>query len=358
MTDWYYTVSMHVGIDSRFGGTLSGLGSYTRALVTHLLRRTDPIRYTLFVRSTDEAWVRSLIGSPTHYQLLTTHYPHYSLSEQTLFPLILRRSGIDLLFSLHFNVPLACPVPFVATIHDLILHRYPNEAPLWKRMAYRAVLRHTVTRARALIAVSRFVAGEIRETYGQNVASKVTVIPEGVHERFVRRSENEKEEVRQRYGIQRPFFLYVGNAKEHKNVWMLMAAFQKLHAPGKSLVLVMSGREAERLRFGDGIQHLSSVPLDDLPALYSAAEAFVTASLYEGFCLPIAEARACGCPVIALNIGVMPEVVGKECALVEATEEALTQAMKSPPLSSPGLQRRRWEEVAEETARLLMAQSS
>lgn len=350
---------MHIGIDCRFGGTLAGLGSYTRALVTHLLRREDPIRYTLFVQSMDEPWLRALTGSPTPYFLRPTTYAHYSFAEQTLFPLTIRRSGIDLLFSLHFNVPLACPVPFVATIHDLILHRYPNEAPLWKRAAYRAVMRHTVTQARALITVSQFVAGEVRETYGQSVASTMTVIPEGVEASFFRRTEREQEEVLRKYRIRKPFFLYVGNAKEHKNVPMLVAAFRKLHVPGRSLVLVTAGREAERLELGEGVQRLSSVATEDLPALYSAAAAFVTASLYEGFCLPVAEARACFCPVIALQVGVMPEVVGRGGVLVEPTVEALASAFASPlPSPSPPWQRR-FEAVAEETAQcLLRVQSS
>ena len=349
---------LHIGIDCRFGGTLSGLGSYTRALVTHILRRNDPIRYVLFVRSADEEWIRGLQGAPTTYRLQPTAHAHYSVSEQTLFPLAIRRSGIDLFFSLHFNVPLVCPVPFVATIHDLILHRYPNEAPRWKRMAYRSVMRHTVTHARALIAVSRFVAGEIVETYGQYVASQVTVIPEAVDSRFSRRSDREQEEVLLKYNIRKPFFFSVGNAKEHKNVRMLMTAFKNLHAPEKTLILVTSGREADLLEYGQGIRRLSSIPEEDLPALYSAAEAFVTASLYEGFCLPIAEARACGCPIIALNIGVMPEVIGGDGVLVEATTEALTRALRSPLPPSRGGGRRRWEMVAEETAqRLLTARS-
>lgn len=345
---------LHIGIDCRFGGTFSGLGSYTRALVTHLLQRKDPIQYTLFVRSVDEAWIRGLVGSPIHYQLFTTNYPHYSLSEQILFPLALRRSGIDLFFSLHFNVPFLCPVPFVATIHDLILHRYPNEAPLWKRMAYRCVMRHTVTHARALIAVSQFVSGEIRETYSQYAASKVTVIHEGVDAQFSRRSPKEQEAVLQTYSIRRPFFLYVGNAKEHKNVRMLIAAFKNCHFSEKTLLVVMSGREADSLELGQGIRRLSSVPDEDLPALYSAAEAFVTASLYEGFCLPIAEARACGCPIIALHTGAIPETVGESGVLVEATEEALRRALRSPPLLPYGHWERRWEAGAEETVRFLL----
>ncbi|MBI2117493.1 glycosyltransferase family 4 protein [Candidatus Peregrinibacteria bacterium] len=348
---------MHIGIDCRFGGTFSGLGSYTRALVTHLLRRSDPLQYTLFVRSTEEAWLRELVESSTNYRLQTTDFSHYSFSEQIFFPALLKKSGIDLLFSLHFNVPLICPVPFVATIHDLILHRYPNEAPLWKRMAYRSVMHHTVTHACALIAVSPFVSRELRETYGEHVARKTTIIPEGVDARFSRRPDREQEDVLLKYNIRKPFFLYIGNAKEHKNVRMLIAAFKNLHAFEKTLVLVTSGREADLLESGQGIRRLSSLPEEDFPALYSAAEAFVTASLYEGFCLPIAEARACGCPIIALNIGVMPEVLGEDGVLVEATAEALTWALRSPPPPSRG-GRRLWERVAEETAqRFLMARS-
>lgn len=310
--------------------------------------------YTLFVRSPDEPWLHALPRDlPTPYFLFSLPYSHYSFAEQALFPLAIRRSGVDLLFSLHFNVPLACSVPFVATIHDLILHRYPNEAPLWKRMAYRVVMRHAIMRARALIAVSRFVLREIEKTYGERAARKTIVIPEGVDVRFFRRSATEQEDALRKYGIRRPFFLYVGNAKEHKNVRMLIAAFRKLHAPEKTLVLVVAGCEADSLETGEGVRRLSSVPGDDLPALYSAADAFVTASLYEGFCLPLAEARACGCPIIALDRGVMPEVVGKAGVLTEATEEALARAMRSPPPAG-ALWQRRWEAVAEETARCLL----
>ena len=350
---------MHVGIDCRFGGTLSGLGSYTRALVPHLLQRSDSMQYTLFVRSTEEAWVQELLASPTSYALRPTPYPHYSLSEQALFPLTLRRSGIDLFFSLHFNVPLACPVPFVATVHDLILHRFPNEAPLWKKIAYRCVMRHTVTRACTLIAVSQFVLRELRATYGEAIVQKTTIIPEGVDGRFFRRSAGEQEDVLLRYNIRKPFFLYIGNAKEHKNVQMLIVAFKNLHSLEKTLVLVTFGREADVLEPLEGIQRLSSVPEADLPALYSAAEAFVTASLYEGFCLPIAEARACGCPVVAFRTGAIPEVIGDGGVLVDPQGAALTVALQSPPSVSPApWPQRRWEAVAEDTARcLLMARS-
>lgn len=349
---------MHVGIDCRFASTTSGLGRYTRELVTHLLRRKDPIQYTLFVRSVDEGWIQSLVGSPTPYHLHPITCSHYSLAEQVLFPLAIRHSGIDLLFSLHFNVPLLCPVPFVATVHDLILHRYPNEVPFWKRTAYRWVMRHTVTHARALIAVSQFVRSEIREAYSQRAVSKVTVIHEGVDAQFFYRLEREQEEVLRKYALRPPFFLYVGNAKEHKNVPMLIHAFQKLRSSERTLVLVTSGREADGLTTGEHIRRLTHVAEEDLPALYSAARAFVTPSLYEGFCLPIAEARACGCPVIACTIGVMPEVVGQDGTLVEATEEALTLALQAPPPLVRGLYQRRWEVVAEETVhRLLTVQS-
>lgn len=346
---------LHIGIDCRFGGTFSGLGSYTRALVTNLLQRKDPIQYTLFVRSLDENWLHDLPRlSSTPYTLCPLPYSHYSFAEQVLFPLPLRRSCIDLFFSLHCNVPLLCPVPFVATIHDLILHRYPNEAPFCKRMAYRCVMYHTVTYARALITVSQFVAGEIRETYSPYVSSKVMVIPEGVDARFSRRSEGEQEEMLRKYNIRTPFFLYVGNAKEHKNVHMLISSFQRLHSRERTLVLVTSGREAERLILGQGVLRLSHVAEEDLPALYSAADAFVTASLYEGFCLPIVEARACGCPVIALRTGAALEVIGEEGVLVDAREEALTIALETPPEQARVPWQRRWEAVAEETARCLL----
>jgi glycosyltransferase involved in cell wall biosynthesis len=200
---------MRIGIDCRFAGTNSGLGRYTRELTAALQKRNDGIEYVLF--GNDNA-----------------PFPHYSLREQTSFPGIIKKSGVDLFFAPHFNVPLLCPVPFVTTIHDLILHRYPNQASSTKRLAYRAVMRHTVRKAQSLIAVSQFTADELTSVYGKDVKKKISVIHEAVSDEFIKKSAAACSPTLNRFGLKKPFFLYVGNAKQHKNVQMLIDAYRSL----------------------------------------------------------------------------------------------------------------------------------
>lgn len=343
---------MRIAIDCRFAPTHSGLGRYTRELATHLLKRDDLIDYTLFVHSINEQWLKPLESLPTHYSLHTTHSAHYSLNEQWELPRLLRRTNPDLFFSPHFSVPFFCPIPFVVTIHDFILHSYPNKAPLLKQYACRAIVHHAVRKAQGIIAVSNVIKGELCEWYGEQCAKKTTVIHEGVDPIFFPQSEGEQKKVLLNYGIRKPFFLYVGNAKQHKNVQMLIDAFKNLQF---QLVLVTGGKEAQSLRHQEGVLRLKNVPDADLPSLYSAAEAFVTASLSEGYCLPIAEAAACGCPVIASNCGAIPEIAPKGSLLIEPTVENLREALRVPPPRIVHSPSRTWEEAARETSAFLIA---
>lgn len=335
-----------IGIDCRFAGTHSGLGRYTRELVTSLLRRSDDVRYVLFA-GRDTSWIPTESSGP--HRIITVRSRHYSLGEQLILPAQILRARLDLFFAPHFNVPLVCPVPFVATIHDLILHRYPNQASATKRRAYNAVMKHTVKRARSLIAVSTFTAGEITKTYGKDLKKKISVIHEAASPVFGNRSGVSCGPVLKKYGLQKPFFLYVGNCKEHKNVQMLIDAYAQLGSTENELVLVTGGKEAESLRLCDGVRVLTNIADADLPCLYFFALCFVTASLYEGFGLPVIEAAAAGCPVIATDCGALPEIAPPGSRIVAPTIDELAEALREPPEPSDPGHIRTWDEVAEQT---------
>jgi glycosyltransferase involved in cell wall biosynthesis len=342
-----------IAIDCRFASTLSGLGRYTRELVIELVkRRPSDVTYVLLVRSKDEAWIPV---STSRMRVVVADIAHYSLAEQLVLPSIIRESTADLLFSPHFNVPYFCPVPFVVTIHDLILHRYPNKASFLKRQMYPFLLSRSVHRARRIIAISLFVRSEIVDEYTDSVLQKITVVREGVSALYSPSGDLAKEHVRQKYALQRPFFLYVGNAKEHKNVRLLLDAFQKAGDTGHDLVLVTGGKEYERLRpIPPHVRKIEQVTDADMAALYSLAEAFVTATLYEGFCLPVAEALACGCPVIATNRSVLPEITEGRALLLEPTVDAYTKALQQTYTHTPAYRVGVWEKAAEETEQVLL----
>jgi glycosyltransferase involved in cell wall biosynthesis len=337
-------------IDCRFAATNSGLGRYTREIVSALLARSPVLHYVLLVRNKDEAWIPVRSGCT----LIKADIDHYTLAEQMLLPDILRLSGADLFFSPHFNVPLRCPLPFVVTIHDLILHRFPNDASLLKVAAYKVLMKHAVMRSRSVICVSNFVKDELVSMYGSDCKEKTVVIGEGVDAVYRQTSSAEQERVCSLYSIHRPFFLYVGNAKQHKNLPMLIEAFHASERTDAELVLVSGGKEASGITSHPNVKIIYGVADDDLASLYSAAEAFVTASLYEGFCLPVAEALACGCPVIAPNSTAIPEVASGRALLVEPTVDAFATALQHVQVRREPFRIAHWADAAAGIEKILL----
>jgi len=297
--------------------------------------------------------LKKLQGDP---EIIFADIPHYSLAEQSKIPRLLRQSKVDLLFSPHFNVPFRLSIPFVVTVHDLILHRFPNQASLVKQIAYRRLINSAVKRAKSIITISDFVKRELIEVYGDPIRSKITRIYEGTDPRFAPARQERIEEALKKFSLLKPFFLYVGNAKQHKNVQVLIDAFAGLNQPDKELVLVTGGKEAGNLKLVDGVRVISDVSNSDLPHLYSAALAFVTASLYEGFCLPVAEAEACRCKVIASNKGAIPEVAGNQAMLIDPDTQSFSNAMKVvDSMNPPEPKNFSWEQAAKETATILLS---
>ncbi len=316
-----------VGIDCRFGSTLGGLGTYSRHLVASLVQRSDPWSYVLFVDDAQAEWLRTLPRASV--KIVEAPFPHYSFQEQFEFPNLIQDNEPDLLLFPHFNVPLSCTVPFICTVHDLILHRFPNESSLIKRLAYRFVLRQALGRARAVTTVSDFTKSDLHAVYGSVFDDKVSVVYPGVSPLFTAQSQEKLHAATLKHRLDHPYFLYVGNCKEHKNVPVLIDAFRRAGLPGIELVLLTGGRETAHLRRTEGVRVLSGVAEADMPAVLGASLGCVTATLLEGFCLPLIEAMACRTPVLATWTGPIPEVCGGHALLAEPTVSALSEGLRS-----------------------------
>lgn len=216
-------------------------------------------------------------------------------------------------------------------------------------------MKHAVKKSQRIIAVSEFTASELEREYGSEIRKKVAVIPEAVSSVFQPQTKEQAAEALERYGVSMPFYLYVGNAKEHKNLPLLLDAFEKLQDSEASLVLVSGGKELSRHVLPPHTHVLSDVSDRDLASLYSLARAVVSPSLYEGFGLPIAEAAACGCPVIAVKGSAVSEVSPPSAQLIEPSMDALVAAMKNlkeHAVPSPG---RNWDSVARATLNVLLS---
>jgi glycosyltransferase involved in cell wall biosynthesis len=188
----------------------------------------------------------------------------------------------------------------------------------------------------------------------------------------------EAEEVRAKldsYGIRSPYFLHVGRLQARKNLVRLVEAFHRLRAQHEAPhKLVLVGRESwesgeifaaiRRLGLESEVVHLGYVPGEDLPHLYTGAEAVVFPSLFEGFGIPVIEAMSFGTPVVTSRATSLPEVAGDAALLVDpySTEE-IAEAMRRviaesglrETLRQRGMERARqftWRRTALETKRI------
>lgn len=246
--------------------------------------------------------------------------PIYGWREQAEFPLA-RLRECNVLHVPHFNIPVRpVPCPMICSIHDVA--HLANVLPISRayRLAAWWYYRHAARRSEHIITGSEFSKREIVERIGVD-PGRVTVIPDGVDmSLFYPRLQTEIAAVLSACGIRTPYILVLGSVRPHKNVGRVLQAFAKLKG-GSDLPhqLVVVGRR-EGFRINQDLPALAPeierqvvftgfLGEQETAALYSGADLFLFASVYEGFGLPPLEAMACGTPVAVSRAASLPEVV-------------------------------------------------
>ena len=226
----------------------------------------------------------------------------------------------------------------LVTVHDLTFLRVPDAADPRLAAFLTAAVPRAVARADHILADSAHTRRDLSELL-HVPPDKVSVVYPGVAPRFRRVDDPAAlAAVRARYGLDGPFILGLGTLEPRKNLARLIEAFARLAARGLPHSLVLAGgrgwlydpifAQVERLGVKERVRFLGYVADDDLPALYSLADAFAFPSLYEGFGLPPLEALACGTPTVVSNTSSLPEVVGDAALQVDPTDvDALAEAL-------------------------------
>jgi glycosyltransferase involved in cell wall biosynthesis len=294
------------------------------------------------------------------------------LCDNVHFPIDLITGSFDILHCPAYELLYHRKGRSVVTIHDLTFHLYPEWIGADWRDHFLEDTYSAIERADSFLTVSEYIKREMVEHLGIP-GNRIVAVHHGVEDRFNDRSEEgERRILHDRYGLSDPYVLSVATREPKKNLTGLLTAYRILseRLPDPPL-LALAGKKGWETSAVEGeiksgsisnrIVTLGYVPDDDLPLLYRQAESFLFPSLYEGFGMPLLEAMASGCPVIASRAASIPEVSGDAAVLVDpldsealalAMEEVVTDRERRIELSRKGIERARgftWEKTAKKT---------
>ena len=312
---------MRIGIDARMhGASFTGIGRYTAELIENLAKQDTTNDYVLFMR---KSAFETYQCPNARFKKVLADFPHYSFDEQFGFLKVIKKENLDLMHFTHFNAPIFYKKPFVVTIHDLTLSFFPGKKMnhVFHRLAYHLVIRSVTKRAKRIIAVSNHTKKDLMETL-KVPEDKITVIYNGVSEQFGGVRPTKRPDLNKKLGLSKPFFLYTGVWRDHKNLVGLIKAFSAFNEEmGRQYELVITGPynpayhevpDTVKALSAQAYVHLVGLVSDeDVYSLYLNALAYIFPSFYEGFGLPPLEAMKCGTPTLVSNVSAIPEVCGE-----------------------------------------------
>lgn len=378
---------MKIAIDCRSimeteNGGMAGIGHYTYFLVRHLLKLDDENRYALFFDAkTKKSVIADTIGGNRNAEVITMKskgklpYLHSHRTSAKAFG----KAGADILHAPTGSLPMGFRGKSVITVHDLAIYLHPEWFPGGQLFSRRYVVPSSIRKASRIIAVSESTKRDLTKLFKTD-AEKVAVIHEGVeHHIPYSEIEKKKDAVLSSHKISEPYFLYLGTIEPRKNVEGLIAAFERLTKEFPDLVgdtkLILAGAkgwksgaafkaiEKAKLRLRkDVVRHIGYVDAEDKLTLMAESVAFVFPTRYEGFGLPVLEAMSLGVPVITTETSSIPEITGRDGAMLVGVDDqaelilAMKHLLEDPDrramLGQRGLERSTefsWEKTAGET---------
>lgn len=230
-------------------------------------------------------------------------------------------------------------LPLSATIYDFTVWLVPELHPEANIRADKHLAATVFKRAKGLIAISQSTRLDAVRLLGLD-PERIEVIYPGVNEAYFHAA------TARPLRPPRPYVLFVGTIEPRKNVDLLLDAYLQLSdSLREKFDLVIAGpfgwkseRTLARLREpAENVRYLGYVPESEMPALMAGASVVAYPSLYEGFGLPVAEAMACGVPVITSAVSSLPEVVGDAGLLIDPHSVSDLRNALDRMLSSPSL---------------------
>jgi len=358
---------MRIGIDARKIRDF-GIGNYLKYLLTYLPEWDAANEYVIFHYPADREYIPQ---TGANIRLMADTSPRYSLRELLALPVKMATLRLDLFHAPHYTLPPLRPCKGIVTIHDVIHLRFPEYLKHGAAYYYaKGMMWAAAASASKVLTVSECSKQDIIRYVGVP-ADKIAVIYNGIE--IPPRPALPLAELQVRFGISRPYILYVGNLLPHKNLTTLIKAYKILkqtHCFPHCLVLA---GKSERLRsqldaliaaqnLGEDVILTDFVEPEWLPALYTHAEVFVYPSFYEGFGLQALEAMVFHVPAAISHAAALVEIAGDAAlrfdpASPENMAEVIARILTDPALRTvliaKGAQRVTlfsWKEMARQTA--------
>lgn len=326
---------MNIGIDGNEANISFRVGSgvYAYQLIRHLYELDTWNTYTIYLKDHPVAdmplerhgWKYKIVGPA-------------KLWTQFGLPLALftQREKLNVFFTPGHYAPRVAPCPTVVSVLDTAYFNFPEYFKKNDLIQLKAWTKYSVNKATHVMTISESTKKDVIKYYKKN-PDDVTVTYIGYDtETFAPVIDDVKiDAVLKKYGITRPYILYLGTLQPRKNLTRLVRAFHLLMSQEKyidlGLKLVIVGKkgwlyeelfdEVKRLKMENVVTFTGFVPDDDKCAILSGAYIYTLPSLYEGFGIPILEAMACGTPVVTSRISSLPEVTGECGVLVDPYNE-------------------------------------
>jgi glycosyltransferase involved in cell wall biosynthesis len=365
---------MRIVIDTHaIGSGLTGNERYIQNLAQHLLALDGKNEYYFFF-SEEQARRQWESRAPNLRAGLVSRNPYRRLGFDFVVQLLRLRPQV---FHYQYTGPPIQLSPEVVTIHDVSFEEHPDYFARGERLRLRLTVRRAVRSARRIITVSEFSKAEIIRLL-KVPEQKIKVIYNGVGPEFrpIRGQEAIQSHL-ERYSIQKPYLLAVGNICRRKNQLAMVRGFARWleREPDYPHRLVLAGKQgigvkevlSEVTRLGldsSRVTLLGFVADENLPYLYAGAELLLNTSHYEGFGLPVVEAMACGLPVVLSRASCFPEIAADAARYVNpddpddvaaAIAEILGNSARREECVERGLARAqhfRWDVAARETLKV------
>lgn len=214
----------------------------------------------------------------------------------------------------------------IITIHDFIPLYYPEVAK-HQYYYYKIVMPILLKKAHKIVCISENTKNDVVKFFNVD-EDKLIKIYNGYDEKLFNKNAI-KDNVLNKYNIDKPYFISVGAGYSHKNLEAALKAFKNV-TESSLCEFIIVGKDSDyinklkvlckELKIEEKVRFVGYVPDEDLPALYNKAIAFVYPTLYEGFGLPILEAMACGTVVLCSNNSSLPEVYGDAAISFDAND--------------------------------------